>query len=142
MTPDEILGLPDGYLSLLAQEPSIEFTVPGNPVPKGRPRVTKTGHTYTPERTLNAELAILTAYTKAGGRKHHNKTTRFTVVMIFDLDHRRRVDIDNLQKTVLDGLNKWAWADDTQVTKVHAMKRHVPKGQAKTTITIYQHDPT
>lgn len=33
-----------------------------------------------------------------------------------------RADIDNLIKTVLDGLNGVAWEDDTQVVKVEAVK--------------------
>jgi len=33
-----------------------------------------------------------------------------------------RSDIDNLIKTVLDGLNGVAWEDDTQVVKVEAVK--------------------
>jgi Holliday junction resolvase RusA-like endonuclease len=36
---------------------AIEFTVPGNPVPKGRPRLGK-GHTYTPRRTQEAENVV------------------------------------------------------------------------------------
>ena len=35
----------------------IQFTVPGNPVPKGRPRLGK-GRTYTPKRTLEAENVV------------------------------------------------------------------------------------
>ena len=36
---------------------AIEFTVPGNPIPKGRPRLGR-GHTYTPKRTAEAENVV------------------------------------------------------------------------------------
>ena len=36
---------------------AIEFTVPGNPIPKGRPRLGR-GHTYTPKRTQEAENVV------------------------------------------------------------------------------------
>ena len=37
------------------------FTVPGVPVPKGRPRVTRAGITYTPRETLNYEAQVRVA---------------------------------------------------------------------------------
>ena len=36
-----------------------EFVVEGIPVPKGRPRMTKAGHVYTPKATVAAERAML-----------------------------------------------------------------------------------
>ncbi len=36
----------------------LEFAIPGTPIAKGRPRMTKTGHTYTPERTRAAESVV------------------------------------------------------------------------------------
>ena len=36
----------------------IKFTVPGVPVGKGRPRFTRTGHTYTPEKTAAYEEKV------------------------------------------------------------------------------------
>lgn len=42
--------------------------------------------------------------------------------MTSDIKIALRADIDNLIKTVLDGLNGVAWEDDTQVVKVEAVK--------------------
>lgn len=36
----------------------IEFTVDGEPVGKGRPRFTRSGHTYTPEKTADYEQLV------------------------------------------------------------------------------------
>ena len=36
----------------------MRFTIPGPPVGKGRPRMTKAGHTYTPEKTATYENLV------------------------------------------------------------------------------------
>lgn len=41
---------------------TVEFTVPGQPVPKGRPRLGRGGHTYTPKNTKAAESRIAAAF--------------------------------------------------------------------------------
>ena len=37
----------------------VEFTVPGIPVGKGRPRFMKNGHTYTPQKTREYENKVV-----------------------------------------------------------------------------------
>lgn len=37
----------------------VEFTVPGIPVGKGRPRFMKNGHTYTPQKTRDYEGKVV-----------------------------------------------------------------------------------
>ena len=37
----------------------VEFTVPGIPVGKGRPRFMKNGHTYTPQKTRDYEDKVV-----------------------------------------------------------------------------------
>lgn len=47
-------------------------------------------------------------------------------------------DVDNLLKTVLDGLNGVAWEDDSQVTELHGYKLHRKRGgKAVTTVTVF-----
>ena len=41
---------------------SISFSVPGEPVGKGRPRFTRTGHPYTPGKTESYESLVRLAY--------------------------------------------------------------------------------
>lgn len=36
----------------------ISFTIEGVPVPKGRPRFTRSGHTYTPDTTRKYEALV------------------------------------------------------------------------------------
>ncbi len=41
----------------------------------------------------------------------------------FRLPDRRARDIDNLSKTVLDGMNKIVYLDDKQITRLHLSKQ-------------------
>lgn len=108
------------------------LTIPGEPVPKGRPRLARHGHTYTPTKTQNAEKRIAWAYHTARGPHH---TGPVAVTAAFHRHNRHRVDLDNLVKTVLDALNGHAWDDDAQVVTIHATK-HIDPTNPRTTITI------
>ncbi len=46
----------------------------------------------------------------------------FEVSLIFKLADMRRIDIDNLSKAVLDGMNGIVWKDDDQVIDLHIRK--------------------
>lgn len=41
---------------------SISVFVPVKPVPKGRPRMTRRGRVFTPQRTIDAETLVRTAW--------------------------------------------------------------------------------
>lgn len=98
----------------------IAFTLTGCPVPKGRPRVTRGGlRTFTPSRTLRYENAVGMAAKAAGARV---TTEPMRLVCRFYLPDGRQSDIDNLAKSVLDGLNRVAWKDDSQVRELMASK--------------------
>jgi Holliday junction resolvase RusA-like endonuclease len=98
--------------------PRIEFIIDGNPVPKARPRVTQHG-TFTPQATKDWEALVGWSYRQANGPLFPGLVR---VVMHFYYRRKRseRVDIDNLIKSVLDGLNKVAWDDDAQVRFIMA----------------------
>lgn len=101
---------------LLGADPSLCFTVTvdGNPVPKGRPRFSKQGHAYTPQKTEQAEAVI--AWTCKAGRPPRIAGP-VVVATVFYCKDRRRTDLDNLVKTVLDaGTQAGLWVDDSQVT--------------------------
>lgn len=98
--------------------PRIEFIIDGNPVPKARPWVTQRG-TFTPQATKDWETLVGWSYRQASGPLFPGLVR---VVMHFHYRRKRseRVDIDNLIKSVLDGLNKVAWDDDAQVRFIMA----------------------
>lgn len=91
------------------------FHVPGPPVPKARPRVVN-GRTYTPKRTRDYEALVGACY---HGPPHEGKVT---VELEIHLPNRRRVDIDNICKSVMDGLEGHAYANDGQVYQLIARK--------------------
>lgn len=99
----------------------IAFRVPGNAVPKARPRIAN-GRAYTPARTAAweahvAQVALL-AY-----RTDPDPHGTYRMVCDFRLKGaRRRVDLDNLVKAILDALNALIWTDDEQVFDLRATK--------------------
>lgn len=94
----------------------MRLTYPGDPVSKGRPRVTPHG-TYTPEKTKTAEETLGWALKLAW--KKQPSTSDFMVGMEFHTKGKRRRDLDNLMKLVLDAGNSIVWADDSQVVELH-----------------------
>ena len=119
----------------------VKFTVLGEPRGKQRPRMTKTGHTYTPIETVQYENLVrleysrqchdfifedrtpldarITAYYSIPKSTSVNKRQAM-------LEHRIRpinkVDCDNLVKIVLDSLNGIAYRDDVQVVDCQVRK--------------------
>lgn len=105
----------------------VQFMVPGEPVAKGRPRVGRNG-AYTPSRTLVAEEHVGWCFRAARGQRAPQDSL-IRVDVEFVVGTRRRVDIDNLAKTVLDALNGLAFGDDSQVVELHAVKRLAAPGE-------------
>lgn len=106
------------------------------PKAKGRPRVTKTGHAYTPKATMDYEKEIKEAYKgplfEVGLL---SVKLRFTVegteIMIEPVTHNPLTegpktkltgDIDNYAKAVLDALNGVAYTDDRQIVCLYLEK--------------------
>jgi len=106
-----------------------------SPIAKGRPRMTRTGHAYTPERTreyeeavalsLRAGMGIIPALT---GPVHLRlrfvfaRPKRLKESPERELPHTVRPDLDNLCKAILDAANGILWADDTQIAELEASK--------------------
>lgn len=115
------------------------ISVPMIPVPKARARVTKTGHAFTPAKTVNAEAEIRQAwlglYGNTSGHWPALAGLRMTVVVYVQrppsipkkrLLPTKRPDVDNFLKTCLDSLNRWAYSDDALITDVRVKKRYTP----------------
>lgn len=93
----------------------IDFFVPGEPVPKARARTGK-GFAFTPVRTkaweAQVKMAAAAARLKAGAPMMEGSVR---MEMYFNMPTKRRSDIDNLAKSVLDACNGVLYVDDSQV---------------------------
>lgn len=126
---------------LLVEAPPLEFPVgvieiAGEAVAKGRPRMTRGGHTYTPASTarfeamvrevamdgeaeyfdtgaLYAGVVFVVPYPKAISKKR-----RATIVY----PETARSDLENLKKSVFDALNGIAWRDDRLIQRDEALR--------------------
>lgn len=117
------------------------FTVDGEPVSKSRARFTNRGsktRAYTPEKTKTGEQAVAWKFKQAAPGHRPDKETAFGVFAIFFNGTRQRRDVDNMLKLILDGLNKVAWADDSQVDEVSGRRGLDLPENARTEILIYR----
>lgn len=100
----------------------LRFVFPGNPLPAPRPRLGN-GHAHH-RPAYAAQLAFW--QTVAALRMVEQDAlpfppdARLAVKATFFRADRRRCDLDNLLKSVLDALTGAAWADDSQVDELHA----------------------
>lgn len=109
----------------------IRILIPGVPVGKGRPRMTRTGHAYTPEKTRTYEDKIaLFAHEAMGGCPPLTGHLTLNVTAIFPIPEswskKKKIsalnfeifpgkpDCDNLLKTI-DAMNSIVWRDDAQI---------------------------
>lgn len=100
----------------------LAFTIPGKPVPKGRPRVVRRGarsFTYTPKRTREYERAV--HYT-ARGAVHYGGwrlgETRPVALTLRVYGARANADMDNVSKALCDGMEGVVFANDKQVVSL------------------------
>lgn len=113
----------------------IEFTVPGEPAVKSRPRVTRNGHTYTPKNTVDGEKAVQEVFDTLGVAPFESDVV---VEIEFYLGNRRRKDIDNLAKLVTDALNKRAYVDDYLIASLWALRVYVSPDRARTVVRVME----
>lgn len=121
----------------------LTFVVPGEAVGKGRPKFTVQGgyaKAYTPKKTVDYEKFIKSCYRSKYRNYISDKAIR---VMTFiyvkpskSLSKKKKAkllnneflpskkpDVDNVQKCILDALNKVAFNDDAQVVEQVTKKR-------------------
>jgi Holliday junction resolvase RusA-like endonuclease len=128
-----------------------QLTIDGVPVAKGRPRLGRYG-TYTPKKTQEYEEYVKMCWVaKYGGIQPSEQPLEMNIVFYMPIPksyskkqsaemlngrikHTKKPDIDNLIKSVLDALNGLAYADDSQIIKVTAVKRYAETGSTELTI--------
>lgn len=107
---------------------TLEFRIPGPPVPKARARVVN-GRAFTPEKTRAYERLVSLVATSATMSHPVKWTTgdRYLVEMWVTPKDARRFDLDNVAKAVLDGCNGVLWDDDSQVDELRIVRRRPDK---------------
>jgi len=123
---------------------SDEFEVDGltmrieaTPVPKERARFTKYGGVYTPQRTAAFEAMVAAAWIEQQGlTRTANPVTLFVNVGVVNM----KKDLDNIVKSISDGLNNVAWLDDRQIVELHAWKYPADKGREYVNVIVRIHD--
>ena len=111
--------------------PAYSFTIPGAPKVKERPRILKSGKTYTPKATAQYEAAVAAAYDGPLFEGPVRLDVCFeqdrTIVRIIPMDAEEkpklRGDIDNYLKALQDGLVKGGAFDDNQIILVRVRKK-------------------
>lgn len=120
-----------------------EFEMQGEIVGKARPRMnTRTGRAYTPTNTKMYEYALRQWFIREYPYfKPIETRVKVTIIAYFDIPKStskkkeaemllenisptKKPDIDNIIKIILDAMNKFAFKDDTQVTKLEIEKKY------------------
>lgn len=118
----------------------VAFTVPGIPVPKGRPRLGRSGNTYTPRETTEHEGLVALLFRSNAARLRlpvplaRGINVRLEITAYVPDDKTR--DWDNIGKLVSDALNKVAYADDKQVKQGEVTMRF-DKERPRTEVALY-----
>ena len=128
----------------------IRLEIPGEPIGKARPRVSKFG-SYTPKKTKNYETFVKELFFAKHGQvllegpleveikayfkipKSVSKKRREEMIN-GQITPTKKPDIDNVIKGIADALNDIAYEDDKQIVRVIAEKYYSEKPRAEVTI--------
>lgn len=118
------------------------LVVEGEPTGKGRPRFTKKGVAYTPEKTREYERKVKLAVQKQNTENiYFIEAVNCEIVANFpipkntpkkkkelmlsnDLLPLKKPDCDNIAKIILDSLNGVLYDDDKQITSIIVYKKY------------------
>lgn len=112
------------------------LSIPGKPVPCPRPRVTRKGTFYTPNYIAHTDrIRLLTRSwlnKNNGGRMYKGD---LNLHILFNRPHKL-ADIDNLTKTVLDGLQGAAFENDRQIKRLEVVVENDDEEELCTIINL------
>jgi Holliday junction resolvase RusA-like endonuclease len=129
------------------------FSVPGDPVPQPRPRVSTAGgfgRAYVPAKhPVHAYRQAVALAAKTSGVSLTGDPVSVVIDAVFarPASHRNksgvkasapvlpRCDVDNVAKAILDSLTGIAWEDDSQVARLVIEKSYGTEGRTTVRIT-------
>lgn len=127
-------------------ETVLSFTVPGEPKGKARPRVTRSGHVFTPKGTQFYENTVKLCF--AEKYPDHEPVADVGFIAIIDagfaipkswskkkreaalrgeIRPTKKPDADNIAKIILDPLNEIVYKDDSQIVGLCVTKFYTVK---------------
>lgn len=134
-----------------------EFTIPGEPIGKGRPRFTRGGATYTPPRTRDYESRVQACFDTEAYlhrwqmfQKGAGLTVEITAVfeppkaaskakraqmLRGEIRPCKRPDADNIAKAVCDALNGHSYPDDAQITALTVRKAYGAENEVRVRVS-------
>jgi len=135
----------------------VNFEIPGDPVPKGRPRFARRGtfvQTYTDSKTLEYETLVGFKARQAIGASEPLKghltvflylryavpasySKKRTEACLNGLEYPKRVDLDNCYKSITDAMNGIVYVDDSQIVEAHILKCYALEPGAN--VMIHEH---
>jgi len=106
----------------------------GTPVPKLRPRVTKKGHIYNPDKSVHYENIVADTVAEASNTFGPGTPLYLSLRFVlpkpksarkWEVHHAKRPDLSNFVKAVEDGLKRAGiYHNDAQISEIHASKRY------------------
>ena len=120
----------------------VTFEVEGNPIPKSRPRFARRGQfvqTYTDAKTIDYETHVAMKARQAIGASEPLQGAltvflylRYTIPASYTkkrkeaclrgVEYPKKIDIDNVYKSITDAMNGIVYTDDSQIVEAHIKK--------------------
>ena len=117
-----------------------KYVIKGEAIAKGRPRFTKRGHIYTPATTKKYETKVKASLIEQGAEptlkacrvninvyKGYLKSwtkKQLEQAKSQDLHAKKKPDVDNYAKAILDGANGLLFKDDAQIVELTIRKQY------------------
>lgn len=113
----------------------IRFNVPGTPVSKARPRVTKRGFSYTPKKTVMWENRVAFYGNLRRPKELIDGPIAMKLTFYFAKPKSRKKynhpscgkDVDNLAKSIMDPLQGIIYTNDSRIVDIIIRKRYAPE---------------
>ena len=129
----------------------IRIVIAGQPVAKGRPRMTRNGHAYTPEKTATWETIAKWEASRQFDGAPLDGALDVSVYAYFAIPeswpawkkraaisgsvlHTTKPDVDNLAKCV-DAFNGLLWTDDARIASLSVRKSYGPEPRVVVVVT-------
>lgn len=131
----ESLGLSTS--ALVVSKGPFELYFELEPIPKARPRMTRRGHAFTPEKTRIFEHQVALLAKQQYYMQPIEGPIACELAFFFASPKRPKcksyplgkVDLDNVCKALLDACNGILWKDDSQIVTIYAIKRFASSGK-------------